>query len=321
MRGMEVFRRLRGAGDDAPEAIILTYDRMPETTTVVRLGTIDVLARPMRPESIRASVDDVLRPAEGTRTHPARPRILVAVERGRPVGMAAVSFVWPLEHGGRSSWLEELYVEPAARGRGIGTRLLEAALRVAAEAGAVAVDLEVDADHQRVARLYARHGFHPLPRARWVRSLEPIAGTRPVADAAEIVGGCFCGAIRYRVSAPPHDVVHCHCSICRRTTGAPFVTWATFPRAAFAFTAGVPVELRATPRAVRELCATCGTALTFRESARPNSVDVTVGSMDRPDLVVPDAHIWTSSQLPWLRVADDLPRHAAEDPRERDLES
>jgi len=301
---------------------------MPESRVEVRLAVegelaavTDLLVAQLREHRVETPEAKLAESLRAVLQHPERGRILVAVERGRPVGMAAVSFVWPLEHGGRSSWLEELYVEPAARGRGIGTRLLEAALRVAAEAGAVAVDLEVDADHQRVARLYARHGFHPLPRARWVRSLEPIAGTRPVADAAEIVGGCFCGAIRYRVSAPPHDVVHCHCSICRRTTGAPFVTWATFPSAAFAFTAGVPAELRATPRAVRELCATCGTALTFRESARPNSVDVTVGSMDRPDLVVPDAHIWTSSQLPWLRVADDLPRHAAEDPRERDLES
>src|SRR5262249_57724213 len=137
---------------------------------------------------------------------------------------------------------EELEVERAARGRGVGTRLLEAALRVAAEEGAVAVDLEVDIDHQRVAGLYARHGFHALPRARWVRSLEPIAVPRP-ARAAEIAGGCFCGAIRYRVSAPPHDVTHCHCGICRRTTGAPFVTWSPIPSAAFAFTAGRPARL------------------------------------------------------------------------------
>jgi len=115
-------------------------------------------------------------------------------------------------------------------------------------------------------------------------------------------------------------VSQCHCGICRRTTGAPFVTWATVPAGAFVFTAGTPAQLRATPRAVRELCAACGTALTFRETARPNSVDVTVGSMDRPEAIVPAAHIWTSSQLAWLRLADDLPRHAAEDPDERDVE-
>lgn len=153
---------------------------MPESTVEVRppaegelAAVTDLLVaqlREHRVETPAAKLADALR---AVLDRPERGRILVAVERGRPVGMAALSFVWPLEHGGRSAWLEELYVEPGARGRGIGTRLLEAALRVAAEEGAMAVDLEVDADHQRVARLYARHGFRRLPRARWVRALQP----------------------------------------------------------------------------------------------------------------------------------------------------
>jgi GNAT superfamily N-acetyltransferase len=103
--------------------------------------------------------------------HPERGRILVARDRGTVVGVAALSFVWPIEHGGMSAWLEELYVVPDARGHGIGTALLRAALDAANEAGAVAVDLEVDVGHERAANLYAREGFRPLPRARWVRPL------------------------------------------------------------------------------------------------------------------------------------------------------
>jgi CheY-like chemotaxis protein len=80
MGGLEVFRRLRGAGDDDPEAIILTHDRIPGTTTVVRLGAIDVLARPLGPEAVRAAVEKLLRPDDGARPVPAGPRILVAVE-------------------------------------------------------------------------------------------------------------------------------------------------------------------------------------------------------------------------------------------------
>jgi len=278
-----------------------------------------LLVAQLREHRVRTPEAKIASAVRGVLGHPGRGRILVALDQGRAVGVAALSFVWPIEHGDRSAWLEELYVEPGARGRGIGTRLLRAALRAAGDAGAVAVDLEVDADHQRVAGLYVREGFRPLPRARWVRALEPT-DRRPPPQPAEITGGCFCGAIRYRVSARTRDVSHCHCTICRRTTGAPFVTWATFPAAALVFTAGTPAELRATPRAVRQRCAACGTALTFRETARPRSVDVTVGSMDRPDAVVPAAHIWTSSQLAWLHVADDLPRHAGEDPGERDVE-
>jgi len=117
-------------------------------------------------EAIRDGVDHLL-------THPDAGRLLVATLDGAVVGVAALSFVRALEHGGRSAWLEELYVEPARRGGGIGTALLRAACEAAMAAGAVAVDLEVDAGHERAARLYARAGFRPLPRKRWVRRLTP----------------------------------------------------------------------------------------------------------------------------------------------------
>ena len=185
---------------------------MPESTVEVRPAAEDELAAltallvaQLRDHQVETPEAKLASAVQAVLRHPERGRILVAVERGSAVGMAALSFVWPLEHGGRSSWLEELYVQPAARGRGIGTRLLHAALRVAAESGAVAVDLEVDVDHQRAARLYAREGFRPLPRARWVRPLETIAAPRPEAPPAEVTGGCFCGAIRYRVTAAPRD--------------------------------------------------------------------------------------------------------------------
>lgn len=102
---------------------------------------------------------------------PAIGRILVATAARRVVGFAAIALVSTLEHGGRAAWLEELYVEPAHREDGVGTALLRAACATAAKAGARAVDLEVDRDHARAARLYARHGFTPLPRERWVLSL------------------------------------------------------------------------------------------------------------------------------------------------------
>jgi GNAT superfamily N-acetyltransferase len=298
---------------------------MPENVVEVRLpseaeleAVTVLLVAQLREHHVRTPGAKIASAVQELFRRPERGRILIAVEDGRPVGVAALSFAWPLEYADRSAWLEELYVEPPARGRGIGTRLLRAALQVAAESGATAVDLEVEADHQRAASLYAREGFRSLARTHWVRSLEPVEKAPAAPEPSEITGGCFCGAIRYRVSGSSRDVSHCHCSICRRTTGAPLVTWATFPAASFIFTAGTPAEFRATSRAVRQLCPTCGTALTFRETARPHSVDVTVGSMDSPDVIIPAAHIWTSSQLAWLHVADDLPRHPEEDPNERD---
>jgi ribosomal protein S18 acetylase RimI-like enzyme len=288
-------------------------------TPADRDAVVQLLVAQLREHAIETPEAQLAASVDAMLCRPRRGRLLVAHVGAGPVGFAALSFVWPLEHGGRSTWLEELYVVPAQRDRGIGRALLEAACEEAAEGGAVAVDLEVDAEHERASRLYARHGFTPLPRARWVRRL----GIRPPAarpPRAEWAGSCFCGAIRYRITAPPHEVSHCHCGICRRTTGAAFVTWATFPAASFALTRGAPAELHATSRAVRTFCSACGTALTFRESVRPRSIDVTVGSLEAADDVVPQEHIWTSSRLTWLHLDDDLPHHSGENPDGRDVE-
>jgi ribosomal protein S18 acetylase RimI-like enzyme len=91
---------------------------------------------------------------------------------GSPIGVAYASSLLSLEHGGVSGWIEELYVSPQWGGQGIGSRLIEEVVSLAKEAGWRALDLEVDATHQRVKALYARHQFRSLPRSRFYRALE-----------------------------------------------------------------------------------------------------------------------------------------------------
>jgi GNAT superfamily N-acetyltransferase len=100
---------------------------------------------------------------------PARGFVLIAREDGRAVGVAYAATILSAEHGGPAAWLEELYVEPERRGRGVGAALLAAVLDRARALGLLAVDLEIDAGHARAASLYQRHGFRRLDRSRWVR--------------------------------------------------------------------------------------------------------------------------------------------------------
>ena len=76
------------------------------------------------------------------------------------------------EHCGLVAWLEELYVAPSHRSRGVGSALLAAVLERAREAEIVAVDLEVDGAHRRAEALYRRSGFRRLNRSRWVKELK-----------------------------------------------------------------------------------------------------------------------------------------------------
>jgi GNAT superfamily N-acetyltransferase len=130
-----------------------------------------LLAAQLAEHRIHLEKARLARAIEGVLADPGRGFFLVAREADRCVGVAYVSLIWALEHGGQAAWLEELYVEPGLRQAGVGTALLEGALGQCAALGCGAVDLEIDADHERVWSLYARHGFTALPRRRIVKRL------------------------------------------------------------------------------------------------------------------------------------------------------
>jgi hypothetical protein len=125
-----------------------------------------------------------------------------------------------------------------------------------------------------------------------------------------IEGGCFCGLVRYRADAAPYQETNCHCSICRRTSGAPYVAWFSVPAAAFRFTAGEPTSLRSSEHGTRRFCPRCGTPLTFQSSRSPGEIDVTTCSLDAPQRVPPKDHTHTASKLVWVELGDRLPAFA-----------
>ncbi|WLI89164.1 GFA family protein [Massilia sp. R2A-15] len=123
-----------------------------------------------------------------------------------------------------------------------------------------------------------------------------------------LTGGCYCKAIRYRVSGRIFDATICHCEMCRGTTGAPCVAWFSVASNEFALLAGAPASFRSSDHATRTFCPTCGTQLTFRDDARPDETDVTICSLDDPNMIAPQDHTFTRSQAGWLKLADGLPR-------------
>jgi GNAT superfamily N-acetyltransferase len=149
---------------------------MQEPTIVVmtagpadRAALVDLLGAQMREHAIAT---DSLAPAiDAVLADPTLGALLVAHEGARAIGVAYVSYIHSLEHGGRSAWLDELYVAPDRRDRGVGRRLLHAALDLARAQGCRAMDLVVEADHARAANHYAREGFAARTRQRFVKRL------------------------------------------------------------------------------------------------------------------------------------------------------
>jgi hypothetical protein len=119
-------------------------------------------------------------------------------------------------------------------------------------------------------------------------------------------GGCFCGAVRYEATGAPFHETNCHCSICRRTTGAPYVAWFSIPVAEFRIVKGEPTRFKSSASGVRSFCATCGTQIPFQHVDFRHEIDLTTASLDHPEQVPPHDNTRVSSRLRWV-AADGLP--------------
>lgn len=119
-----------------------------------------------------------------------------------------------------------------------------------------------------------------------------------------VEGGCFCGAVRYAFEPGEYRVVNCHCTMCRRTSGAPFVTWVVVPADTFRYVSGTPKVLGSSENGSRHFCDACGTPVVFVDADRPETLDVTVGSLDAPERMTPNAAVHTDTKLPWLKGMD-----------------
>lgn len=124
----------------------------------------------------------------------------------------------------------------------------------------------------------------------------------------ELVGGCHCGSIRYRLTGEPIHVDLCHCEDCRRSSGAPVVCWAGFDQASLALEKGTPRTFNSSGSAFREFCADCGTGLFYRNAELlPGLVEVQSATLDTPEALPPHQHIQAAERLGWMTTAHELP--------------
>ncbi|MGH8176336.1 MAG: GFA family protein [Steroidobacter sp.] len=121
-------------------------------------------------------------------------------------------------------------------------------------------------------------------------------------------GGCLCGDIRYRATKAPLRGVICHCPMCRKHSGAPALAFVHFPSDAFTWLAHEPTRFRSSEFAERGFCPRCGSTLSMHEDVLHDRVQICVGTLDAPDNVRIDDHVWTQHRIAWFDVKDDLQR-------------
>jgi len=113
-----------------------------------------------------------------------------------------------------------------------------------------------------------------------------------------MTGGCQCGAVRYALFATPKPTV-CHCRMCQKAVGGPFAALSMIQKTDIAWTRGTPAAYRSSSAAYRDFCAACGTPLTFR-FIDAKHMEVTTGSLDRPQDAVPVEEFGIEGRMPWL---------------------
>ena len=125
-------------------------------------------------------------------------------------------------------------------------------------------------------------------------------------------GGCDCGLVRYRMATRPLFVHCCHCRWCQRESGASFALNAMIEADRVTHPGAEP-EMIDTPSNSGKgqkiaRCPKCRIALWSNYAgAGPVIRFVRVGTLDTPDHLPPDIHIFTSSKQPWIQIPPDVP--------------
>lgn len=122
-----------------------------------------------------------------------------------------------------------------------------------------------------------------------------------------VTGGCQCNAIRYSLGATPQFSGICHCESCRRSAGAESVGWLSEEIGGFRVERGELAIYESSPGVRRGFCPKCGTTLTYQN--RDDSIDVTLASLDDPELFPPKVEVWLGERLTWNPANPFLEQH------------
>ncbi len=126
-------------------------------------------------------------------------------------------------------------------------------------------------------------------------------------------GSCLCGDVRWEISGKLELISHCHCSICRKSHGAAFGTYAMTRPAGFRWISGREGirQYESSPDFTRPFCGRCGSVV--GEAGEQRGV-TPVGPLEGAFEARPLAHIFTASKAPWHQIAGSLPRFDAYPP-------
>jgi hypothetical protein len=130
-------------------------------------------------------------------------------------------------------------------------------------------------------------------------------------EATTAQGGCLCGGVSYRTRGALRDVIACHCSQCRKSSGH-FVAATQLPSAELQLTESATLRwYRSSESAERGFCARCGGNLFWRETAAGSKyTSIMAGTLDPPTGLRIVQHIYTADKSDYYEIDDGVPQSA-----------
>ena len=132
-----------------------------------------------------------------------------------------------------------------------------------------------------------------------------------------ITGGCLCGAVRYRASAPPIVTRVCWCRLCQYLGAGSGTVNVGFSSDSVTITGRLADHVSTADSGTvlhRGFCSICGTPVTSQAETRRHQIFLRAGTLDDPEAARPAMTIWTSAAPSWACISADMPRVEGQPP-------
>lgn len=121
-------------------------------------------------------------------------------------------------------------------------------------------------------------------------------------------GSCLCGAVSYKTTTDFTDIVHCHCSMCRKLSGSAFLAYGSVEHSAVEVSGmGQIKEHQASSKAVRSFCRECGSTLFWLDGGDYGKqyLCIALGTLDTEFKPQKWQHYYTENKAPWFEILDE----------------
>lgn len=122
-------------------------------------------------------------------------------------------------------------------------------------------------------------------------------------------GSCLCGGVKFSFAKFDGGIANCHCSMCRKFSGAAYGTFGTVRTEDLNWESGFDLIkiFNSSEKAHRGFCSTCGSSIFYRLSTPDAPFEIAFGLLESEPTESPTANIYCANRPNWPRNIDELP--------------